>query len=247
PEVVMTFAEAEVVGDDGTVSGRTSVPAYARGKRYGAPLALLLLQSRFYPISLTVVVRRDAVESMGGFLQPEGLPLADTPTWLKILMRGATVGVPSVMGAYRVHPASVCRTRTEDIDEAWMRFAETSLDEHWRQLGLSEARYERVHRSLVALNDHRRALHSAQHGDWPNASASFRRAFARGTPRRKLNAALSYLRAAFGHAVRRERLRDLYIFFSHVFFDPAPWPPPSAAGPAPCRSTPRTWHAMPAK
>ena len=53
--------------------------------------------------SCTIVCRRDALQSIGGFKQPEGLPSVDGSTWLELSLIGNFLPINAVLGCYRRH------------------------------------------------------------------------------------------------------------------------------------------------
>jgi glycosyltransferase involved in cell wall biosynthesis len=59
--------------------------------------------------TLTVVVSREALTKVASFTEDSRFPNAeDYHLWLKLLLEGATfVGMPAILGAYRMHAASI--------------------------------------------------------------------------------------------------------------------------------------------
>lgn len=53
--------------------------------------------------SCTIICRKRALISAGGFKQPEGIPCVDGPTWLEISLRGDFLPIDAVLGCYRRH------------------------------------------------------------------------------------------------------------------------------------------------
>jgi glycosyltransferase involved in cell wall biosynthesis len=191
-EVILAFAEADLVDGEGRQTGVGTIPKYATGKHHGTALTLPLLQARFWPFSVTVMVRRLSIERIGGFVQPEGLPLVDVPTWLNIFPTGHVVGLPSRLAAYRVHPASVCRS-ISTLEEQQMKFAEEFFHQHWQSLGIRPELYGGMRRSLIALNAHRLAVLQSRRGDHVGAISSFRVVLANGSPVRILKTVVRYV------------------------------------------------------
>ena len=204
-EVVMAFGDAELVDENSMRIARGTIPRRTAGRRNGKDLVLALLHGRFMPSSVSVMVRRDAIERVGGFSQPADLPLADSPTWLNVLVNGDAVGVRHALGAYRVHGSSVCRTRSDEIAEGWMHCRETFLDEHGTSLGLDARAFARLRRDVVAMNDHNRAVLNARRGDWPRAVSHFHAAFERGGPVRRAKTVIRYALTAAARLRTRQR------------------------------------------
>jgi glycosyltransferase involved in cell wall biosynthesis len=63
----------------------------------------------------TVLIRRRALEAIGGFLQSPRLPVVDYPTFLRLALEGSFHYTPRVMGYWRVHPGGTTVNRLESI------------------------------------------------------------------------------------------------------------------------------------
>ncbi len=68
-------------------------------------LARLLIGNPMH--SCTIVCRKSALQSIGGFSQPEGLPFVDGPTWLKLCLIGDFLPIDAVLGCYRRHDSQI--------------------------------------------------------------------------------------------------------------------------------------------
>ncbi len=58
----------------------------------------------------TVICRREALASIGGFKQPEYAPYLDRPTWLELGLRGDFLAIDDLLGYYRKHERQVTST-----------------------------------------------------------------------------------------------------------------------------------------
>jgi hypothetical protein len=56
-------------------------------------------------VASTVIVRRSALDAIGGFWQPSGIPYVDHPTWLRIALEGSFDNQRTVVGRWRRHAA----------------------------------------------------------------------------------------------------------------------------------------------
>ena len=107
PQVVLGYGRALLLSPSGRQLGevRTGLPAYCRpyfqNFRGSALLPLLLRPCFIHPV--TVMVRRPALERIGGFLQLRGLGLVDHPTFLALAGQGLFFGSADVLGYYRRH------------------------------------------------------------------------------------------------------------------------------------------------
>jgi glycosyltransferase involved in cell wall biosynthesis len=62
--------------------------------------------------ALTLLIRRDALDAVGGFRQSHGLPLVDLPTLLPLAERGPFHYDPRVLGGWRIYAGQVTKTHT---------------------------------------------------------------------------------------------------------------------------------------
>lgn len=85
--------------------------------------------------SQTVLIRRSALDKIGGFWKGGYLPLVDLPTWLELARVGEFVYVDSVLGYWRRHPQSI--TMSRDQQKAHSLGLERCLEEYRARHGLS--------------------------------------------------------------------------------------------------------------
>lgn len=62
--------------------------------------------------ALTIVIRRDELLKIGGFIQGFDLPLVDIPTILELLIRGEFAYIDKPLGSWRIYPNQVTKTYT---------------------------------------------------------------------------------------------------------------------------------------
>jgi glycosyltransferase involved in cell wall biosynthesis len=62
--------------------------------------------------ALTIVIRRDSLLEIGGFIQGFNLPLVDIPTTLELLMHGEFAYIDEPLGHWRISPNQVTKTYT---------------------------------------------------------------------------------------------------------------------------------------
>jgi len=151
-------------------------PPFDEAHRSNRPVGSILpeLLSNNAILSPTVVVRRSALESIGGFWQPEGVPYVDHPTWLLLAGAGAFAYHAAPVGSWRRHPGqwttSVVGTASElpEVPEAaYLELAAKRLSEgsHVRFEPPSREALLRSHTERAALNRWRLALLSAGPAD----------------------------------------------------------------------------------
>ena len=107
PESILGFGRSLLLSPAGSLVGevQAGLPAYCRqyfrNFRGQVVLPLLLRPCFIHPV--TVMVRRSALEKIGGFLQLHGLGLVDHPTFLELAGQGIFFGSAEVLGFYRRH------------------------------------------------------------------------------------------------------------------------------------------------
>lgn len=141
---------------------------------------MLLEDGRSLVHPCTVIMRRQALERIGGFQYVPGLPLTDYPTFLELSLTGRFHFTRQTMGYLRRHEHSitVCHART--IHEAVSRFATEFLEKHAGTVILSPAERYRIESSWRAVDDR---LHFSEgrmlllQKSWSSARTHFRLAF----------------------------------------------------------------------
>jgi glycosyltransferase involved in cell wall biosynthesis len=106
PEVVLSYGSVALIDECGCHYGevRPWLAVHARTNRpTGAIVPSLLAVNPI--MSPTVVVRRTALDVIGGFWQPPGVPYVDHPTWLRLAFEGAFEYHEAVVGCWRRHSA----------------------------------------------------------------------------------------------------------------------------------------------
>ncbi|MCE5331941.1 MAG: glycosyltransferase [Bacteroidales bacterium] len=81
-----------------------------------------LLFSNFI-VALTVLVRKDALDKIGGFKQSHNLPLVDLTTWIELSLCGKFSCVQQALGRWRFYPDQITKTFTAEISEGFYAFA----------------------------------------------------------------------------------------------------------------------------
>ena len=119
--VVLTFGPAELIDEFGCVYARTTQAPRGRVAR-NEPIGSVLppLAEMDFIVACTVMVRRAALEATGGFLQPEGVPYVDHPTWLRLATVGTFARSRRVAGYWRRHPDQQTTTSLQapPVDQA---------------------------------------------------------------------------------------------------------------------------------
>lgn len=103
PSVVLTFARYATIGAHGNVLAEPVLPAPAPRRPFDALPALLL--DSFIEMG-TTMIRRDALEAIGGFRQHPGHRHVDHATFLALAERGSFVGTEDLVYEWRRHAGS---------------------------------------------------------------------------------------------------------------------------------------------
>ena len=105
PTVVMSYGAAALIDRDG-VAYATYDRRIPAGSRVNDPTGSIIpyLAPNNFIVAATVIVRRDVLERVGGFIQPEGIPFVDHPTWLRVALEGRFAHSTAVVGHWRRHP-----------------------------------------------------------------------------------------------------------------------------------------------
>lgn len=178
PAVVLSWGPALVIDDDGRVV-RPWLVARAFRRDLGMPeLFRVLARWNVLTPSLTVVVRKSALEKIHGFQQMGSSLFVDLPTWLLLSaeVTGRAAYVSEDLGRYRIHS-----TNTGTVQNSQMRI------EHHEVFAEVKRRLtaERLGQLGWTLEDERATLASAsltrgiaylQDGDRARARTAFRSA-----------------------------------------------------------------------
>ncbi len=90
----------------------------------------------------SVMIRKSALLEVGGFRQPEYLPLVDYPTWMVLALKGPFTFIPEILGYWRRHPCSVTIQKNEQILVGFLRYCDefvASRKDELLRLGLKDS------------------------------------------------------------------------------------------------------------
>jgi hypothetical protein len=112
PAVVLAYGSAGLMDERGCIYARhwyAPRGTVGRNDPVGAILPALVRVN--FIVASTVMVRRCALERIGGFVQPDGVPYVDHPTWLRLATTGLFARSSRVLGHWRRYGQQVT-TRT---------------------------------------------------------------------------------------------------------------------------------------
>ena len=80
--------------------------------------------------ALTIVIRKEKLDEIGGFIQKHGLPLVDIPTTLELLLRGEFAFVGQPLGHWRIYPNQVTKTYTGQMTASYYLLIQELMARH---------------------------------------------------------------------------------------------------------------------
>ena len=199
--VVLSWTKALIIDDDSVVSRRWPVPREFQRDLTMPELFRVLARWNILGPTMTVMIRRAALDRIGGFQQTGSTLYVDLPTWLTV-----SASVPGVaryldedLGYFRIH-----KNNTGTVQNSKMRlehanvFAEVARQlgpERLRQLGWT-ALDERITHAAANVS---RGIAYFQQGERAGARTAFREAMRlTASPREYAIALVGYLSAVAG-------------------------------------------------
>lgn len=207
PEVVLSYGECEVVTQKGEKISSMRLPGdpgVAGNRPTGASLGHALLSRYSFIANSTVMMRKDVLLSIGGFVKAEGL-YQDFPTWTTLALYGPFAAVPRCLGYYRRHASAISfNAEPGPGEDSWNRIDlriafirefiarnKARLDElgFFPDVAAFEKRWEEIRRESVPYVPYNRAMMLLRLGLMKDARQEFRRFLAE---RRSLKHGLIY-------------------------------------------------------
>jgi glycosyltransferase involved in cell wall biosynthesis len=106
PDLLLCYGQVGLVRNGKQVALYPSPGLTGRHPSAGY-LRLALLRTAAL-MSISIVVKRAALEAAGGFSQPDGFPAVDLPTWLRVVQQpGTVVYIEDVLGYWQHHDTQV--------------------------------------------------------------------------------------------------------------------------------------------
>lgn len=138
---------------------------------------MLLAEGRSQVSPSTVIIRRGALEQIGGFQHVPGLPLTDYPTFMELSLQGKFHYLPQTLGYRRRHQNSVTVNHEQRIHNVVSEFTVRFLDKHQSTIAVSPSEREGIRRNWRQAED---KLHFSQgrslllQRNWSGARDHFR-------------------------------------------------------------------------
>ena len=145
-EVVLAYGEVSDVNPDGSEHGRMGLSTrrrvLPRSVLFNDPVGsatryMLLSPERTLVGPATVIIRRRALNEIGGFQYIQGLPVTDNPTFLELSLRGKFSYQQATMGFRRHYLTSVSISYFGTIGEHTSAFALSFLGRHCDKIALT--------------------------------------------------------------------------------------------------------------
>jgi len=146
----------------------------------------------------TVLIRRSALEGIGGFQYVPGLCTTSFPTFLKLGLVGRFYYTPTVMGYRRRHASSASVRHFDPVMEAAKRHSFEFIDQH--EIELTEVERKTVQRTWRQADYRRHFIvgrHLSTQGRWKDARRRFERALNPLLPRTFIASAVGWILAGF--------------------------------------------------
>lgn len=108
PDIVLSYGESILVNEDGKKVNcklLPSDPGIAGNRPVGSSLKLFLLRRMCFITNSTVMLNKETLLSIGGFIDAKGLT-QDFPTWTRLSLEGRFAANPVCLGYWRMHLAS---------------------------------------------------------------------------------------------------------------------------------------------
>lgn len=129
--IILAWGQSELINVDGSeiyyVSPKTeNIPENYFNNVPGGTIIELALYNAWLP-ALTLLIRKDALSAIGGFLQSHNMPLVDFPTILTLSLNGKFFFEKRVLGQWRIYPTQTTKKHTVEIYRGMTEFLETHL------------------------------------------------------------------------------------------------------------------------
>ncbi|HZV71281.1 MAG TPA: glycosyltransferase family A protein [Saprospiraceae bacterium] len=131
PSIVLTWGKIAVVNEDGTEIYYESPEANDQNlpllfnSPIGSIVELYTIGSWINPQS--ILIRKDSLMEMGGFLQTHGMPLVDLPTFLTLSLKGPFYFENTILGSWRMYATQTTKKYTLVLYEGRKEFIKEHL------------------------------------------------------------------------------------------------------------------------
>lgn len=135
----------------------------------------ILLFTNHIP-ALTVVIRRDALVDIGGFVQIEDLPTIDLPTWQQLSLKGKFIYCDVPLGHWRSSSNQATKTYTIKLIEGVYCLSLRMYNENLtlvKSLGVNESQIHNYFKKRLVVNHHYAGKYHLGRGNVKEARKDF--------------------------------------------------------------------------
>ena len=107
--VILSYGESYLVNNKGRKIGYIGIPedrSTACNNPIGSVLNILLMEKSCFIVHPTVMLRKNVLLKIGGFVEVKGMG-EDFPTWIRLALEGGFLAMPVCLGYYRKHASSL--------------------------------------------------------------------------------------------------------------------------------------------
>ena len=145
PEIVLCWSKADLVDSSNTEIYYTSpdvrdIPDDILNNIPTGSIIQLSLFNAWLP-ALTLLIRKQALDGTGGFIQSHGMPLVDFPTILALSLKGKFHFFNGVLGKWRIYATQTTKKHTVEIYEGMLKYLHEFLPQN---NGLAEPVKEQI-------------------------------------------------------------------------------------------------------
>lgn len=137
PDIVLSYGESCVTNSNGRKIGYMNLPddmSIANNDPIGSSLKILLLKRNCFIPNSTVILKKNILLKIGGFVVAEGL-YQDFPTWTRLSLEGRFSAIPACLGYWRRHVASTyLNSDPELFFDAGISFLREFIHHHQKRL-----------------------------------------------------------------------------------------------------------------
>ncbi len=207
PEAILCWGQRIATGNNDKLSDVYPVKGspdfkYFTNNPVGSILNVLLFNNVIPAV--TIMIKKESIEKIGGFQQNNGLPLVDLPTLYELSFMGKFVYIPSPLGIWRINPGQVSKVYTIQLAENLKSLAEMYFNKA-KDLGIlnweiTETYFKNFYKGQQIISYSRSGRYKMIRKEFRNARKDFLRSvfgFGFNKPIWKVRSIIGYLCSLF--------------------------------------------------
>lgn len=127
----------------------------------------------------SVMIRKNSLLEIGGFVQPASLPLVDYPTWMRLSFLGRFNFIPEVLGYWRRHLTSVTMQMSDEISSGFIRYCDEFVRSFKGEIQVSKFSLSRFVKNRGSIGYLALGLSKLSRKDWDGALTYFKKSWKR--------------------------------------------------------------------